>query len=232
MPSRHFMIGAAILSALLVSAPAKAVVIAVANNSFEDPVVATFNTGAITGWTIGGLGGVYNNAAGVYVAPAGVQVGYSGNAPAGTGYGILMQDVGAVTPGMIYTLKVDVGVRVDEPANGYRLLLGVWGLGGHDLATAAIFALASNPVFVAPGTFSQATLTGYAPLNSSGHLVVFLENSDGLGAFNVPTQTAWDNVTLSANVPEPSTWAMMILGFAGIGFATYRRRNKLVLSAS
>jgi hypothetical protein len=26
-------------------------------------------------------------------------------------------------------------------------------------------------------------------------------------------------------VPEPSTWAMMILGFAGIGFMAYRRRN-------
>ena len=26
-------------------------------------------------------------------------------------------------------------------------------------------------------------------------------------------------------VPEPSTWAMMILGFAGVGFMTYRRRK-------
>jgi hypothetical protein len=28
---------------------------------------------------------------------------------------------------------------------------------------------------------------------------------------------------LEASVPEPSTWAMMILGFAGIGFMAYRR---------
>ena len=27
-------------------------------------------------------------------------------------------------------------------------------------------------------------------------------------------------------VPEPSTWAMMLLGFAGLGFAGYRRANK------
>jgi hypothetical protein len=33
-----------------------------------------------------------------------------------------------------------------------------------------------------------------------------------------------------AAVPEPSTWAMMILGFAGIGFLTYRRKNKAVSS--
>jgi hypothetical protein len=34
-----------------------------------------------------------------------------------------------------------------------------------------------------------------------------------------------DTVTISAipAVPEPSTWAMMLLGFAGLGFATYRR---------
>ncbi len=32
-----------------------------------------------------------------------------------------------------------------------------------------------------------------------------------------------------ATVPEPSTWAMMILGFAGIGFMAYRRRNKMAM---
>ena len=29
-----------------------------------------------------------------------------------------------------------------------------------------------------------------------------------------------------SGVPEPSTWAMMILGFAGVGLVTYRRRNQ------
>ena len=35
--------------------------------------------------------------------------------------------------------------------------------------------------------------------------------------FLEPTQV------LASSVPEPSTWAMMILGFAGLGFAGYRR---------
>jgi hypothetical protein len=26
-------------------------------------------------------------------------------------------------------------------------------------------------------------------------------------------------------VPEPSTWAMLLIGFAAIGFARYRREN-------
>jgi len=36
-------------------------------------------------------------------------------------------------------------------------------------------------------------------------------------------------MTPVAAVPEPSTWAMMILGFAGIGFMTYRRKAKPAL---
>jgi PEP-CTERM motif-containing protein len=31
-----------------------------------------------------------------------------------------------------------------------------------------------------------------------------------------------------ASVPEPSTWAMMLIGFAGIGFAGYRRSRRRV----
>jgi hypothetical protein len=33
-------------------------------------------------------------------------------------------------------------------------------------------------------------------------------------------------------VPEPSTWAMMLLGFAGLGYAGYRQRQKLAGVAS
>jgi len=31
---------------------------------------------------------------------------------------------------------------------------------------------------------------------------------------------------LTSAVPEPSTWAMMILGFCGVAFVAYRRRNQ------
>ena len=39
------------------------------------------------------------------------------------------------------------------------------------------------------------------------------------------------NFILTAAVPEPSTWAMMILGFAGVGFMAYRRRNSAMRAA-
>jgi PEP-CTERM motif len=35
------------------------------------------------------------------------------------------------------------------------------------------------------------------------------------------------DLPLTSSVPEPSTWAMMVLGFAGLGFAGYRRTRKV-----
>jgi hypothetical protein len=32
--------------------------------------------------------------------------------------------------------------------------------------------------------------------------------------------------SVASAVPEPSTWAMMILGFVGVGFLAYRRRGQ------
>jgi hypothetical protein len=36
---------------------------------------------------------------------------------------------------------------------------------------------------------------------------------------------AYLSLTFTDAVPEPSTWAMMILGFLGLGFLAYRRKN-------
>jgi hypothetical protein len=36
-------------------------------------------------------------------------------------------------------------------------------------------------------------------------------------------------VSLTA-VPEPSTWAMMLAGFAGLGYAGLRRRRRAAIS--
>ena len=32
--------------------------------------------------------------------------------------------------------------------------------------------------------------------------------------------------TFASSVPEPATWAMLIIGFGGIGFMAYRRKSK------
>jgi hypothetical protein len=33
-------------------------------------------------------------------------------------------------------------------------------------------------------------------------------------------------VSTSPAVPEPATWAMMLLGFTGLGYAAFRRNGK------
>jgi hypothetical protein len=92
---------------------------------------------------------------------------------------------------------------------------------------------------VALGNFSQDFTLGSAAglvsenitFSTSGGFLSFtnLGASDFLGLI-------LDDVTLASNVtavPESSTWAMMILSFAGIGFMAYRRsrKNTMALTA-
>jgi hypothetical protein len=52
------------------------------------------------------------------------------------------------------------------------------------------------------------------------------------------TELAWDSRTVTdfttgtGAVPEPATWAMMLLGFAGLGFAGYRASSRRAAAAS
>ena len=52
----------------------------------------------------------------------------------------------------------------------------------------------------------------------------------GPGDSGGPPFSLLDNVSVTA-VPEPSTWAMMILGFASLAFAGYRSRRKALVKA-
>jgi hypothetical protein len=53
------------------------------------------------------------------------------------------------------------------------------------------------------------------------------ESLDGTPA-TVRAAFEFDNIAITA-VPEPSTWAMMILGFLGVGFVAYRRKSGMAL---
>jgi hypothetical protein len=43
------------------------------------------------------------------------------------------------------------------------------------------------------------------------------------------SQNSFEVDNIQAGIPEPSTWAMTILGFAGVGFMAYRRKSKPAL---
>jgi hypothetical protein len=75
-----------------------------------------------------------------------------------------------------------------------------------------------NPAFV--------TLNGGTVAGAFDALLNGLEAGDTY--FNIHTNVfpGGEIRGFLAAVPEPSTWAMMILGFAGVGFMAYRRRNQ------
>jgi hypothetical protein len=56
--------------------------------------------------------------------------------------------------------------------------------------------------------------------------VSFNNNSGGADLFAFDNFSVGSVSQVSPAVPEPSTWAMLILGFAGIGFLAYRRKSK------
>lgn len=60
-----------------------------------------------------------------------------------------------------------------------------------------------------------------------------LTPSDGWEDHNyTDEQFVFTNTAIASGVPEPSTWAMMIFGFAGIAVMAYRRRDRLTSSAA
>jgi PEP-CTERM motif len=94
---------------------------------------------------------------------------------------------------------------------------------------------------------SNSLTTGYTALMSGisqGTDVTLSGTNDSYSyyAFGMaPNQSSGNNVLLvsidgtappsgiNPGVPEPSTWAMMILGFFGVGFMAYRRKNQTSL---
>ena len=64
-----------------------------------------------------------------------------------------------------------------------------------------------------------------------------LESSPTLlaGTFNLTPLEGTDitaQLVVAVAVPEPSTWALMMLGFAGLGFLAYPRKSKSALLAT
>jgi len=104
-------------------------------------------------------------------------------------------------------------VVISKPASG--ITLSDITITFNDAGIAALNAAldSANPFF-AIGGFSN-TLTDSQLLFSNS-----------VGGPNIA------HIDAVAAVPEPSTWAMIILGFAGVGFMAYRRRNQTTAVAA
>ena len=103
-------------------------------------------------------------------------------------------------------------------ANSFKLYSGSVGSGTYitdgDIVSVAVF-----PKVLIEGISSETLAAGN-----------YFFESKGVYTPTAGTISVGGSVTLSA-VPEVSTWAMMFLGFAALGFAGFRSRRSVDLSA-
>lgn len=157
---------------ILGASVAAAGTIAVVNSSFEDPPLlkGASTVDAIPGWTTANFG-----AAGVF-HPGVAQ--FPGGAPDGTNTAysdgdVISQALGeTLQSGVVYTLRVDVGARLDTSYSGGAIELAAGGvalrsvpadsvpLGGFATITLTFNALASHP---SVGQQLEVRLTGFGP---------------------------------------------------------------------
>jgi hypothetical protein len=97
--------------------------------------------------------------------------------------------------------------------------------------------ISGSGVTLAGGSQVNKTLTNWLSSYSANAYISAISVGVGSGAsadyrafadditFATMAGTTTYNFEITQAVPEPSTWAMMILGFAGVGFMAYRRRT-------
>jgi hypothetical protein len=160
---------------------------------------------------------------------------FTGDSPAGTPFigldgdpgfsGPLQQTVGGLTVGKSYQLSFYWAGAELSNRTGYQTIQLTGSLGGDPFATPVYDN--TNPAGT-PGSFSGWSLQTFDfTANSASEVLSFL--AVGSPAANLPPFALLDGVSLTA-VPEPSTWAMMLAGFGGLGFAAFRRRSRMPLA--
>jgi hypothetical protein len=137
---------------------------------------------------------------------------------------------GTVSPGIEATITINgishtIGGSFDSLIKAYSDFAG--SQSQHELSDGTNFVNASAAAIAGVFPASINTPFSYNAIPLPGGSVVPTTGTIKLnGEFILFTPTfISESLAVSPAVPEPSTWAMMILGFVGVGFLTYRRRN-------
>lgn len=72
----------------------------------------------------------------------------------------------------------------------------------------------------------NATRIGWQTGGSISAPAAFTDATDGIGGWTAPGPNHFQFAINGAAIPETSTWAMMLVGFAGFGYAAYRRERR------
>jgi hypothetical protein len=119
-------------------------------------------------------------------------------------------------------------IHLAPPANGN---IGAGVFGTIDLSPGdGELDIISVPGGTTGGTFTQQVTYSVAGLYTPSYSFTGTAVETANAGFIVPND---ESISVSGNfaqlnvspVPEPSTWAMLLLGFAGIGFAACRRKT-------
>jgi hypothetical protein len=153
---------------------------------------------------------------------------YQFAAHGGSTYGIPSPAISATLTINGQTFNVDPTIYADFQESPISSNLGFQAFAGvgpiaNDSVSLALNVSTSDPN--APEFGSLAAPFSYTYVTGGDNLGHFIFGADNLSLFsNTVTQT-----NPASAVPEPSTWAMMILGFAGLGLMAYRRKSKPAL---
>jgi PEP-CTERM motif len=83
----------------------------------------------------------------------------------------------------------------------------------------------ANGALLASHTFPAALLDGSAGPFSAATGAFTSDEIQFAVDFTAPRQSFGGSAQLTTNVPEPSTWAMLLLGFGGLALVGMRKRN-------
>lgn len=218
----------------LAAAPAHATAIYVANHSFEDQVLPDggfINGSGPSGWSAGYAepSGPLNPLSSDFDGPVpdGQNVMFSATGYDGSPYysGDVYQTVASsLAANTRYTLMVDVGrSNFSELADFAAELSGGSFVNFSTLASGTFNDLAA-------GEFRTLTITFDSLEAQDIPLSIRLRTMHNPGQGQTQRVAFFDNVRLDASpivagaVPEPATWAMMIVGLGGAGAMLRRRR--------